>query len=87
MCKPWQLFRYRAVNEFLWQELELAQLYCSPQNGLNDPFDCRLDWRGAFARALASPNLPLPRKRTLEDILRAFTTKDPLLEVGFAASL
>jgi hypothetical protein len=52
MNEPWQIFRYRSVNDFLWQELKLAQFYyCSPL-ALNDPFDCRIDWSALLERVV-----------------------------------
>jgi hypothetical protein len=65
MSDPWQIFRYRPVNDFLWQELELAQFYCCSPLALNDPFDCRIDWRASLERALASPRVTYDRRRQL----------------------
>jgi hypothetical protein len=53
MNNQWQIFRYRPINDFLWQELELAQFYCCSPLALNDPFDCRIDWGASLERALA----------------------------------
>lgn len=46
-----QAFRFRPINQFLWQELELGQLFAAAPEKLNDPFDCRADPLAAIARA------------------------------------
>ena len=81
MGETWRLFRYKPVNEFLWQELELSQFYCGPPNRLNDPFDCRIDWRLALKRALRA-GLSDHRRARLEQMLSAFDRKSPHLEAG-----
>ncbi len=68
MSDPWRLFRYRRVNDFLWQELELAQFYCCSPLALNDPFDCDIDWHASLERALASPKMTDGRRKQVSTL-------------------
>jgi hypothetical protein len=72
----WKFFRYRAVNEYLWQELELAELFaCSPDK-LNDPFDCQIDPLASLRRAIKDCE-NRERREVLHEILGEFETQDP----------
>lgn len=71
-----RLFRYRSVNEYLWQELELAQWYACPPTKLNDPFDCLVDHLLALDRAKASCKDDV-RLEQLNEIKRQFEKQDP----------
>ena len=82
MSNQWQIFRYRPVNDFLWQELELAQFYCCSPLALNDPFDCRIDWRASLERALASPKMTDDRRNQLSTLRETFLGADPTSEAG-----
>jgi hypothetical protein len=74
--------RYRAVNSFLWQELELSELYCSAPEGLNDVFDCRLEWRGSFERALMVEGIDGRRREQLKAMRAAFEQAKPTPALG-----
>ncbi len=74
---PWQLFRFRSVNEYLWQELEFSEFYCCSPFKLNDPFDCRIDWRRAIERTLLLPQLPAHQRATLRAIHQGFENREP----------
>jgi hypothetical protein len=82
MNDPWRIFRYRPVNDFLWQELELAQFYCCSPLALNDPFDCRIDWDASLERALASPKMTDGRRKQLSTLREKFLAGDPPSEAG-----
>jgi Protein of unknown function (DUF2971) len=82
MTKPWQIFRYRPMNEYLWQELEFAQFYCCPPIALNDPFDCRIDWCASRERALTSPKMTNARRNQLSTLREAFLRADPPSAAG-----
>jgi Protein of unknown function (DUF2971) len=82
MSSPWQIFRYRSINDFLWQELELSQFYCCSPQALNDPFDCRIDWRASLSRALASPDVADDRRDQLATISEMFLAGTPPSEAG-----
>lgn len=82
MNEPWQIFRYRPINHFLWQETELSQFYCCPPRTLNDPFDCRIDWRASLKRALASPKMTDSRRERILTICNTFQEADPPSEAG-----
>lgn len=73
MTEVWQLFRYRPVNANLWQELELAEFYCCRAAGLNDPWDCRVDWRASIRRALQSRGLDEERREKLTRLQTEFS--------------
>lgn len=81
MSDTWTLFRFRAINQFLWQELEFSELYFASPEQLNDPFDCRVNWKSAIRNALQQ-NICPQRREDLELILKEFTHKDPHLEAG-----
>lgn len=72
MVKPWGLFRYRKCDEHLWQDLANSRLYFSVPAALNDPFDCRIDWRNALQRAKDSPLISAKQRLRLERIEAAF---------------
>lgn len=80
MEKPWQVFRYRAVNEFLLKELEYSQFYCGAPSNLNDPFDCRIDWRAALEQA--AYNATPDRRRKLSIIQEQLERSDPTSTAG-----
>ncbi len=82
MTKPWGLFRYRSCSDHLWSDLEHSRLHFSAPANLNDPFDCRVEWRNALQRALASHPVSNKRRRRLKRIQDAFETRDPHLTVG-----
>jgi len=82
MNEPWQIFRYRPINDFLWQELELAQFYCCSPLALNDPFDCRIDWGASLERALASSRMTDDRRNQLSTLRETFLDADPASEAG-----
>lgn len=82
MDKPWQIFRYRRVNDFLWQELELAQFYCCSPSALNDPFDCRIDWIASLKRALASTTMGDDRRERVSKLHDSFLRADLASEAG-----
>lgn len=77
-----KLFRYKSVNEFLWQELELAELYCCTPPALNDPFDCRIDWRNSLERAGRHDGLSNERRAAVDEIKAEFERRDPGHRVG-----
>ena len=72
MSEQWQIFRYRPINDFLWQELELAQFYCCSPLQLNDPFDCQIDWHASLNRALNSEAIANDRKGRLSTLRDMF---------------
>lgn len=72
MTDPWRIFRYRSVNDFLWQELELSQFYCCSPSALNDPFDCQVDWSTSLKRALVSPSMTDDRRQRLSTLRDKF---------------
>lgn len=76
MTESWRLFRYRSINDFLWQELELAQFYCCSPFELNDPFDCQIDWRSSLKRALASTKITDDRRNRLATLREKFLGAD-----------
>ena len=76
MSETWSLFRYRSINGFLWQELELAEFYCSLPTQLNDPFDCGVDWARSIERALGS-SLDQKRRQSIELIHTGFLQGAP----------
>lgn len=82
MSNPWQIFRYRPINDFLWQELELAEFYCCSPLALNDPFDCRIDWAACLERAFASPRMTSNRRQQLSTIRGRFLGAAPPPEAG-----
>lgn len=82
MTETWQLFRYREINDYFWQGLENSEFYCSSPSGLNDPFDCRLNWRTSLIRALQVPNLSKDRFMKLKDMALKFDVRDPRLDAG-----
>ncbi|MCH2074202.1 MAG: DUF2971 domain-containing protein [Puniceicoccaceae bacterium] len=74
--KVLRLFRFRAINEYLWQELEMAEIFaCKPQL-LNDPFDCQVDPISALSRALEKTEDP-ERAIVLNHIKASFLASDP----------
>nr|WP_321361125.1 DUF2971 domain-containing protein [uncultured Hyphomonas sp.] len=71
-----QLFRYRPISEYLWHELEMAQIYASSVEALNDPFDCQFDPMPIVQRAIGS-TASTKRKTDLELIRASFKELDP----------
>jgi hypothetical protein len=82
MAKDWELFRYREVNDYFWQGLERSEFYCAHPSTLNDPFDCRVDWKSALTRAVQAKGISQKRLRRLKAIREAFEEKDPHLNAG-----
>ena len=82
MGAPWQIFRYRSINDFLWQELELAQFYCCSPLALNDPWDCHIDWPASLKRALTLPDMTNDRRRQLSAVRSGFLDADPPSKAG-----
>lgn len=72
----WRFFRFRKINDFLWQEIELAELYCCEPSRLNDPFDCQIDVFDSLSRAMNATPAGV-RRDTLEHILDQFRKHDP----------
>lgn len=62
-------FRYRPINEFLWDSLTQAELYFSVPPMLNDPLDCQIDLLGVLHRAVDAAQGA--RQGTLERLLGA----------------
>lgn len=77
-----RFFRYRSVNAFMWQELELSELYFCRPTELNDAFDCQLNWRGSIQRALASSTVDDARRKTLQLIGTALGASDLISKLG-----
>ena len=73
----WKLFRFRVVNEYLWQELELAEMYACKPEKLNDPFDCQIDPLHSLNRAIHDCRDP-GRSNLLLEIRKDFLDLDPL---------
>ena len=48
----YRYFKYRSINDNLLDSLREGTLYFSPQNKLNDPFDCELDIIKAIENAI-----------------------------------
>lgn len=71
-----RLFRFRAINEYLWQELELAEIYACDPDLLNDPFDCQVDPFNALSKALEQTK-DSERALVLGHIQASFMTSDP----------
>ncbi|NHK27698.1 DUF2971 domain-containing protein [Parvularcula flava] len=47
-----RLFRFRSVNEYLWQELSFSALFAGKPENLNDPFDCQINPFHSLDRAI-----------------------------------
>ena len=77
MTETWKLFRYRAINSYFWESFEKSEFYCASPERLNDPFDCRLNWRASLLRAVCEPGLTEERLNKLEDMACAFHKHDP----------
>lgn len=50
----YRYFKYRAINKHLIESLVNSHLYFSKPEKLNDPFDCQLDLRKSWVRAVSS---------------------------------
>lgn len=51
---PIVLYKFRPINKWLIESLVNRCLYFAKPDTLNDPFDCRIDLRGALRRAVSS---------------------------------
>ena len=51
MSSPFRSFRYRPINEFLWESLTESEIYFSDPDQLDDPYDCRVNILETLARA------------------------------------
>jgi len=79
----WRVFRYRDISQpHFISEIRNTQIFCGPPDNLNDPFDCRVDWRKSFDRTIARGDLPTARRRILEDIKRQFEERAPPSNTG-----
>ncbi len=67
MSTDYLFFKFRPINKFLIESLVSPSVYFSNPSNLNDPFDCQLDIRKSFSRAVekAQGN----RKKALHSIL------------------
>lgn len=86
----WTLFRFRPIDDWFWRGFERSEFYCNAPQNLNDPFDCRVEWKPALQRSLALASLTPGRRRILEAMLKAFDERDPRLNAGvccFSATL
>ena len=81
MSEVWKLFRFRTINRFLWRELEFSELYCARLDQLNDPLDCKVNWKSAIDVALEQP-LNSRRRNTVLEIRDAFSDRSPQIEAG-----
>ena len=45
-------FKFRAINKYMIESLVNPSLYFAKPNTLNDPFDCLIDLRNTFSRAV-----------------------------------
>lgn len=75
-AKRWLFYRFRPINEYLWQELELAEIFACEPDRLNDPFDCQIDPKGSLRRAIKNTSDP-KRAQVLQQIAEEFERKDP----------
>lgn len=71
-----KLFRFRGINEYLWQELEFGEIYACEPALLNDPFDTQFDPFGSIKRAIETAKSD-DRRSTLEAIRQSFLDSDP----------
>ena len=78
----WGLFQFRRINRYFWRQLEYSEFFFSRPERLNDPFDCRVDWRRSLSRALATSTISSERRSKLVEIQSAFLGRDPHLEAG-----
>ena len=51
MSSLFRSFRYRPINEFLWDSLTESEIYFSDPDQLDDPYDCRVNILETLARA------------------------------------
>lgn len=49
----YDLFKFKPISERLLDSLRKSSIWCPRPDGLNDPFDCQLDLKSSFSRALA----------------------------------
>lgn len=82
--ETWKLFRYRPASDFLLSEISNSEIYCAHPDALNDPFDCRIEWKPAFLRALSNRSISKQRRKIIESIRYQFSLKDPHLGAGIA---
>lgn len=52
MSSLFRSFRYRPINDFLWDSLIEPHLYFSDPDQLDDPYDCRVNILDTLARAV-----------------------------------
>lgn len=72
-------FKYRDIEHpYFWDVVENSYLYCPSPKTFNDPFDCQVEWKRAFARAFATPGLTSERWKLLRGILTEFEDRDPV---------
>ncbi|WP_257812759.1 DUF2971 domain-containing protein [Burkholderia glumae] len=48
----YDLFKFKPVSEYLLDSLRKSSIWFARPDGLNDPFDCQIDLRATFSRAL-----------------------------------
>lgn len=73
-------FKFRPINKYFIESLVRPSLYFAKPDSLNDPFDCRLDIRKSFERAVTiaqgkrkhSLQAALRNKELLENFTRQF---------------
>lgn len=68
----WVLFKFTKINKNLLKSLVNSEIYFSRPDGLNDPFDCRVDILNALENAI-SKSTP-PSRDKLEKLLRSTTS-------------
>ena len=61
VMSPFQSFRYRPINDFLWSSLTESEIYFSDLDHLNDPYDCRVKILATLARAAKDSSFRLPK--------------------------
>lgn len=49
----YELFKFKPISDHLIDALAQSSIWCPKPSGLNDPFDCQIDLKGAWARAVA----------------------------------
>lgn len=68
MSDDYLYFKFKPVNKYLIESLEKSSLYFPKPDEINDPFDCRLDVRKSFERAVAVT--AGERRSSLEEALK-----------------
>ena len=69
----YRYFKYRSINDNLLDSLREGTLYFSPQNKLNDPFDCELDIKKAIENAIKES-----KPEHAEELQKLLKGKSPL---------